>query len=153
MAQLPQQASNQPQTGGAQLPQQPLTPDQIRKMQVMSKQAMSLLVEEATSDQIVESAKAGDPQKVVADLVVMLLGRLYEAAKSAGQMGEGPEDMVTLMVTGIQIIGDVTEMLVAAGVIEEAQAPQFVGAVSKMAIDQHNAGLQGGGQPQPQGAM
>lgn len=162
MAQPPQQASNQPQTGGAQppnqgaqLPQQALSPDQIRKMQVMSKQAMSLLLEDATSEQIVKSAKAGDPQQVVADLVVTLLGRLYEAAKAAGQMGDGPEDMVTLMVTGVQIIGDLTEMLIAAGVLQESQAQQFVATVTKMAIDKHNSSLQGGGQQpaQPQGAM
>ena len=141
--QPPQQAAQPPQDGGAgapQLPQQALSPEQIQHMKIMSKQAMSFLLEDDTAQQIVQRAQQGDPQQVVADIVTTIMGRLYEVATQAGQQ----VDMVTLLVTGIQIIGDLAEMLGEAGVLPDdpqAQA-QFVGAVSKIAVDKHNATVQ-----------
>lgn len=140
-----------PAGGGAQpqLPKGGLTPEQTRQLQIMSKQAMGLLLEDATAAQIVKSAQSGDPQQVVSDIVLRVLEQLYQAATQAGQQ----IDMVTLLVTGIQIIGDLAEMLGAAGVLPDdpqAQA-QFVGAVSKIAVDKHNAMVSGGGAQQPGG--
>jgi hypothetical protein len=114
----------------------------MRQLQVMSKQAMSFLLEDTNAQQIVQQAQQGDPQQVVADVVTRVLQHLYEAATQAGQQVE----MVTILVTGIQIIGDLAEMLGAAGVLPQdpqAQA-QFVGAVSKICVDKHNATVQGG---------
>jgi hypothetical protein len=135
MAQAPQQPA---QPGGAQLPQQGLTPEQTRQMQIMSKQAMRLLSEEATSDQIVQRAQQGDAKRVVAEVVSSVLRGLYAAASEAGQNIE----MVTVLVTGIQIIGDLAEMLVAAGVVPAEQETQFVADTSKIAVELHNAALQ-----------
>lgn len=118
-------------------------------MQVMVKQAMGLLLEDATAEQIVSRSRSGDPQQVIATIVVEVLGRLYEAATQAGQN----VGMVTLLVTGIQIIGTLTEMLIEAGVLQQEQAQEFIGAVSKMAVDQHNQQIQaGGGAAPPPGA-
>jgi hypothetical protein len=153
-AQPPQPPQQGP--GAPQLPQQAMTPEQTRQLQVMSKQAMSFLLEDQTAAQIVQKAQQGDPQQVVADIVLAIMQRLYEAATKAGQQVE----MVTLLVTGIQIIGDLAEMLGAAGVLpKEPQAQaQFVGAVSKLCVDKHNSMVQGGGQQpapaqQPQGGV
>jgi hypothetical protein len=151
--QPPAQAPNTAPNGGgsaAQLPQQALSQEQIRQLQIMSKQAMGLLLEDATAEQIVAQARAGDASQVIAGIVVPLMQRLHEAASGAGQNVE----MVTLMVTGLQIIGTLTEMLVEAGVVPEAEAQQFVAQTSKLAVDQHNQQVQqqGGGQPGAQGA-
>jgi hypothetical protein len=135
----------QPAAGGApQMPVQALTEEQTRQMQLMSKQAMELLLEEATTDQILRMAESGDPQQAIAKIVTGLLDRLYEAASNAGQQIE----MVTMLVTGIQIIGVLAELLVTAGVIQEQDAPAFIGAVSKIAVDAHNARVGGGGAQQ-----
>jgi hypothetical protein len=127
-------------TGGAQLPQQPLTPEQTRKMQLMAKQAMGLLLEDATAQQIVKMAQGGDPQQVVAQIVVRTMHRLFEAGQAAGQLDpNNPADIVASMVAAVQIIGDLTEMLVQAGVVQQAQAPQFIAVTTKAALEQHNA--------------
>lgn len=138
------QPQAQPGAGAPALPQQPLTPEQTRQMQIMAKQAMGLLLEDATAEMIVQQSQQGEPAQVIAQMVVGVMGQLYEAASGAGQQVE----MVTLLVTGIQIIGTLAEMLVAAGVIEEATLPQFVAQASKIAVDMHNATVSGG-----QGAM
>jgi len=51
--------------------------------------------------------------------------------------------LLTVLAAGVQVIGVVGEMLVAAGVVPEQELPQFAAAVAKMAVDQHNA-AQGG---------
>lgn len=150
MATQPQtEPSPAPAPGGAQPQQaQGLNPQQIQQMQTMVKQAMGLLLEEQTADTIVAKAQQGNPQRMVTDLAVDLMGKLYEAATQAGQQ----IDMVTLMVTGLQIIGTLTEMLVAGGVLTEQDAPQFVAGVSKMAIQKHNQAVQSGQMGQAQAA-
>jgi hypothetical protein len=140
-------APQQPGAGAPTMPQQ-LNPDQLRKMQVMVKQAMGLLLQDDTAEHLVAKAKQGEPQQVVAEVVSGLLGQLYQAATEAGQ----EVDMVTMMVTGIQIIGTLAEMLAHEGVIPQEQLPQFVAAAGKIAVDQHNATVQGGAQQQPTGS-
>lgn len=149
--QPPRGAQPAPGGGGGQPQlQQSLSPQQIRQFEVMHKQAMRLLLREDTATRIVQQAQEMDPTKAVATIVGSLLQRLYQAAERAGQQ----IDMVTMLVTGVQIIGDITEMLIEAGVLEEPQAANFIGEVSRMAIEEHNARVQegGGGAAQP-GAM
>lgn len=150
MQQQPPPQGAQPPQGSGQPAAQQLSPEQIRQMQVMSKQAMELLSEQGTSEMIVQRAEQGDPAQVIAQIVVEVTSRLFEAATNAGQK----VDMVTILVTGLQIIGSLAELLAAADVVPKEQLPQFVAQASKIAVDQHNAMVQGGGagggQPQPQ---
>ena len=46
------------------MPSQPLTAQQVQQMQIMSKQAMGLLLEDQTAEQIVLAAQQGDPQQL-----------------------------------------------------------------------------------------
>lgn len=153
----PQQpATPAAQPGAAGGMPQSLTPDQVRKMQIATKQAMSFLLQDQTAQAIVQKAKQGNPQEVVADVVVSVLGKVHQAASAAGQMGEGPEDTVTMLVAGVQIIGDLAEMLAAGGVLpNDPQAlAQFVAQTANIAVQKHNEQMQqqGTGQPPQQGA-
>lgn len=148
------QPGAKPAAGGAApgLPSQPMTADQVRKMQTMAKQAMSLLLEDAHANQIVQAAKQGDPKQVVSDLVLKVMQQVWQAGAQAGALTETPGDIVAAMVAGLQIIADLTEMLIAAGVLQQSEAQGFVGEVSKIVVTQHNAGVQGGGQQPPAAA-
>lgn len=124
-----------PAGASASLPQQALTPDQIHKMQIMARQAMMFLTKGTTADHILAQCKAGNPAQVIATTVVAILHRVWESAQAAGQQ----VDMVTVLVTGLQIIGDLTEMLIGAGVVSKDQAPQFIAQASQLAVQKHNA--------------
>lgn len=139
-------ATAQPKVAPQQM--QGLDPAQLAKMKVMAKQAMGLLLEDQHVDLLLKQARAGDPSTVVATMVLGVMRQIYEAGSQAGQLSQDPKDMVAMMATAIQIIGNLTEILVSDGVVPEDQAAQFVAATSKKAVDMQNQGAQQGGAPQ-----
>lgn len=152
MATQPQTApSPAPAPGGAQPQQaQGLNPQQTDQARKVATQAMGILLERETAETIIAKAKQGNPARVIADLSVDLVGKIYQSAKEAKPPAE--IDMVTLMVATVQIIGTLTEMLVEGEVLTEQDAPQFLAGVCKMAIQKHNQAVQSGQMGQAQAA-
>lgn len=130
-------------------PPQSLSPKQVQQLQILSRQAASIVLDPQTSEMILAKAEQGDPAQAVAQVVVDMLPQLWEAASQSGQQ----IDMLTMMVAGLQVIGIISEMLMAAGILTEQEAPQFLAQAGKLAVEMHNAKLQGGGQPAQPGAM
>lgn len=129
----------QPQAGA-------LDAQQQKQMQLMVKQALGILLQDDSAEMIVNSAKQGDPKATVVRVVSPIIQRIYESAGEAG----AKLDMLVVLSAGLQVVAIVSTLLSKAGVIEEAQLPQFVADVAKAAAEEHNAGLQGGGeQPAP----
>ncbi len=129
--------------------QQSLAPNQQKAMSIMLKQAMSFLTEEGTAEHILMKAEQGDPKGAVVDAVVPLLKQIYGASQAAGAQVEFP----TLLATGLAIVLKLAELLADAGIIQKDQIPAFAAEASKVAIEQHNASIQGGGKPAPTGMM
>jgi hypothetical protein len=138
------------QPGGApQMPGQTLTPEQDQQRQLVARQCMELLSEDATAQMIVAKAQQGDPAKAIADVVVPLLRRVAEAAQEAG----AEPDMLAMLVGGFEVIAKLAELMWHAGVVEdEKQVPTLAAQAAKLAVDQHNASLQQGNAPQPEPA-
>jgi hypothetical protein len=126
---------------------QGLDPTQQKAMQIMVKQAMSLLLKDETAKHIVAKAQSADPKHTVLEAVVPLLTQIYQMAQVAGAKVE----MVTLLAAGIQVIAVMAKMLEAAGVITEQEVPAFCADVAKMAVDQHNLGVSKQAPTAPQG--
>jgi hypothetical protein len=133
------QTQQSPAPGGAQAQQ--LSPQQLKQMQLVSKQAMTVLLEDKAAENIVARAKADDPAKVVAEVTTQVLHQIHQAAARAGQN----VDMVTMMVAGVQIVSTLAQMLVAGDVLQEEQLPQFVPQACRMAVEMHNAAAGGQG--------
>lgn len=152
MATAPQatpQAPGSSPAGSAQ-PAQAMTPQQQQQMELIVKQCMRVLLEDAAAHTIVvKASKPGNnPAKVLAAIVAPLLAQIAATAKQAG----AEPDTVTFMVAGVQVLGLLVEMLIVADVVEEANGPAVVADAAKRAVEMHNAALQGGGQPAaPQG--
>ena len=143
----PTNSGGQPPQQGAQPPQQ-LSQEQIQQMQLVVKQCMQMLLQDQAADMIVAKAKQGDPAQVLASIVAPLLSRIHESASAAG----ANVGMVTMMVAGVQVLSLLAEMLFQADVIpSEQEAAQVVAQASKIAVEQHNAQVQGQGGAPAQG--
>lgn len=124
---------------------QQVSPEQLRAMQLIVRQAMGVLLQDDTAENIVQRAQAGDPKQVVAETAIGIVKRVWESANSAGAQ----VDILTCMLAATQIIGTLSEMLAKAGVISEQELPQFAAQACKIAVDLHNGQLQEGGAPAP----
>lgn len=131
-----------------QQPTQQLSPEQEKAMGIMLKQAMGVLTEESTVDLLLQKAQS-DPKAAILDAVVPLLKAIYGAAQQAGAQVE----FTTLLATGLAIILKLAELLASEGIIEEQQIPTFSAEVAKIAVEQHNASVQKGGQSAPTGML
>lgn len=120
-----------------------LTPEQLKQMQLFAKQALGVLLDDQHAHMLVAKAKQGDPAQATAEVVTPLLKNIYEAASGAG----AKVDMVVVLAAGMQVVAMVGKMLEAAGVLEEKDIPNFCAQVTKIATEQHNASVQGGGAP------
>lgn len=119
---------------------QTMTPEKRQQFDLVVKQALGVLLQDETAQHIVTACQQGDPKQVVADAVGPLLTSIYASAKDAG----AGLDMVTLLAAGIAIISYMGDMLATAGVITEQEIPQFCAQAGQLAVQQHNAAVQGG---------
>jgi hypothetical protein len=144
MQQQPQPA--QPGGPAGAQPQQQLSPQQLQQMQLISKQAMEVLLQSDMAESIVARAQSGDPMQVTAEITLQLLRQINTAATQAGQQVE----MLPFMVASVQIISTIGEMLEAGEVLTAEELPQFVANTCKVLVETHNATVSK--QQQPQGA-
>lgn len=139
---------------------QGLDPQQQKAKDLVVRQAMTHIVggDGSNADAIVTKAQSGDPQEAVLDAVAPLLQAIYDSAQKAGAQ----VDMLTMMVAGIEVIGNLAEMLASAKIIpgDEKSIASFAAEVAKKAVLEHNQRVQGGGEqpampaaPQPPGGM
>lgn len=129
--------------------EQALAPDQKKAMDLMVRQAMTFLLQDEHANHIVAKAKATDPKTAVVEAVTPLLTQIHQMASVAGAKVE----MVTVLAAGIQIIAYMAKMLEAADILTEDQIPAFSAEVAKIAVDQHNAKVQGGAPIKSGGGM
>lgn len=123
----------------------------MAKKDLIVKQALSHILKPETMDAIISKAQNGDPKQAVLDAVSPLLQSVYDTATESGAQ----VSMLVMLVAGIEVIGNVAEMLGAAGVIpsDEKAVAMFAAEVGKMAVEEHNQRVGGGGQqPAPGGA-
>lgn len=132
--------------------QQGLNPEQQKAKDLIVRQAMTHIVggQGDNAQAIVTKAQAGDPQDAVLDAVAPLLQSIYDTAQKAGAQ----VDMLTMLVAGIEIIGNLAEMLAKAKIIpdDERSIASFAAEAAKKAVLEHNQRVQEGGQQQPQAA-
>jgi hypothetical protein len=127
-----------------------LTDEKVKQMQLMVKQAMSILLEDTSAEMIVNRCKQEDASMVLAETVNGIMGDIWSTAQEAGT----DVDMVTVMVAGMQVIGTLSELLVVEGIVPKEKAPEFVAGTCKLAVEMHNATIkqmaqQGGEAPAP----
>ena len=143
---------------GQQGQQQGLNPQQQKAKDLIVRQAMTHIVggDGANAKAIMAKAEAGDPKEAVLDAVTPLLQAIYDSAQQAGAQ----VDMLTMLVAGIEVIGNLAEMMASAGLIpqDEKSIATFAAEVAQKAVLEHNQRVQeGGGQPssapQPPGGM
>ena len=122
----------------------------MKQKDLVVRQALSHILKPETMDAIIAKAQNGDPKQAVLDAVSPLLQSVYDTASESGAQ----VSMLVMLVAGIEVIGNVAEMLGAAGVIpgDEKAVAMFAAEVGKMAVEEHNQRVQGGGQPAPGGA-
>ena len=121
---------------------QALTPQQVKQMQLIVKQALSHLLDDQNAAYLVKRAEATDPVTTVAQAVAPVLKSIYASATESGVR----VDMVVVLSAGIQIIAMMGKMLESQGLLEESQIPKFCADVSKIAVSAHNADIPA---PQP----
>lgn len=129
--------------------QQQLTPEQRKAFDMVTRQALTFLLEDDHAKLIIAKAKAGDPKLAIVDAIQPVLQGIWTSAEQAGANLEMP----IFLAAGIQVITILSEMLAVSGIIAEKDIPAFAKSVAEEAVQQHNAGLQGKPDAQQQGQM
>lgn len=128
---------------------QGMDPQQLKSKDLVVRQAMTHIIggQGQNADAIITKAQAGDPKEAVLDAIAPLLQSIYDSAQKAGAQ----VDMLTMMVAGIEVIGNVAEMLASAKLIpgDEKSIATFAAEVAKAAVLEHNQRVQGGGEMPP----
>lgn len=114
---------------------QTLTPQQVKQMQMIVKQALGHLLDSESAAYLVKRAEATDPVTTTAQAVAPVLKTIYASASESGVK----IDMVVVLAAGIQIIAMMGKMLESQGLMTEEQIPKFCADVAKIAVSAHNA--------------
>lgn len=109
------------------------TDQEIKAVNLMIKQGVKVLLDEATVTGIAEQAAKGDPAQAIADAVAPVIKQIHGMASGGGKL-----DIKVPLLAARELVKILVAVISASGVIPMESAGQVAEQAFKLGIEKHN---------------